>query len=90
MSLLAIDVGTSGCKAAVYSNDGLILKSAAKEYTLETDGYLAELNPEDVWQSVITCIRMIIPYAKKDRVKAIIEGICFELNINLEVIEKVT
>ena len=71
MSLLAIDVGTSCCKTGVYSYDGLLLKSTAKEYTVETDGYLAELNPEDVWQSVITCIKMIIPYTRKDPVKAI-------------------
>ena len=71
MSLLAIDIGTSCCKTGVYSYDGLLLKSTSKEYTVETNGHLSELNPEDVWLSVITCIKMLIPYSRKDPVKAI-------------------
>jgi len=34
MSYLGLDIGTSGCKAVVYSSDGLALKSAFREYTL--------------------------------------------------------
>ncbi len=32
MSLLGIDVGTSGCKAAVFSEEGRLLSSAYEEY----------------------------------------------------------
>ena len=32
MSLLGIDVGTSGCKAAVFSEDGQLLRQAYAEY----------------------------------------------------------
>ena len=32
MSLLGIDVGTTGCKTAVFSEEGLLLASSYKEY----------------------------------------------------------
>ena len=41
MSLLGIDVGTTGCKAAAFSLDGAIITEAHREYPT--------LHPQDGW-----------------------------------------
>ena len=53
MSLLGIDVGTTGCKAAAFAPDGRALGSAYREYpTLHPAPGLAELDSEVVWSAV--------------------------------------
>ena len=53
MSVLGIDVGTSGCKAAAFASDGRCLGSAAGEYkTLYPRPGWAELDSRLVWQEV--------------------------------------
>ncbi len=57
MSLLGIDVGTTGCKAAVFSADGRLLTSAYEEYdVLRPAPSWAELDAEEVWDQVKTTI----------------------------------
>lgn len=53
MSLLGIDVGTSGCKAAVFAEDGRLLTSAYEEYDYRhpQPGW-AELDTVQVWDKV--------------------------------------
>jgi xylulokinase len=53
VSLLGIDVGTTGCKAAVFSEEGRLLASAYEEYDVRRPrpGW-AELDAADVWQRV--------------------------------------
>lgn len=53
MAYVGLDVGTSGCKAAVVERDGSIKCMAHREYRLHSPrpGY-AELNPEEVWEQV--------------------------------------
>ena len=60
MSLLGIDAGTTGCKAAVYSERGELLASAYEEYDVEHPqaGY-AELNAGRVWEIVKGLIRRV-------------------------------
>ncbi|MBN2355189.1 hypothetical protein JXO59_03700, partial [candidate division KSB1 bacterium] len=62
MSLLGLDIGTSGCKGAVYSADGNILATSYREYaTLHPQPGWAELDSREVWscvQSVITDIAL--------------------------------
>src|ERR1051325_3227148 len=50
MSLLGIDIGTTGCKAIVFRMDGQALAHAYREYPLlhPREG-LAELNPGAGW-----------------------------------------
>jgi len=57
MALLGIDVGTSGCKTTIMDEQGLILSSAYHEYprTECQAGYM-EINPENAWISVCSCI----------------------------------
>lgn len=72
MSLLGIDVGTSGCKAAVFSEDGRLLRLAYEEYDYQRPqpGW-AELDSLAVWQQVKRTIGLAVAGAKGDPVKAL-------------------
>jgi xylulokinase len=58
MSLLGIDVGTSGCKSAVFSHDGRLLSLAYAEYDFQhpQPGW-AELDAPRVWAQIQRTIR---------------------------------
>jgi xylulokinase len=60
MSLLGIDAGTTGCKAAVFSLDGTLLASAYDEYDVQrpNPGW-AELDSEQVWTKIKNVIRQV-------------------------------
>lgn len=60
MSLLGIDAGTSGCKAAVFSPDGRLIASAYEEYDIQRlhPGW-AELDALSVWRKVKSVIRQV-------------------------------
>ncbi len=53
MSLLGIDVGTTGCKAAIFSEEGTLLASAYEEYDIcrPQPGW-AELDTAAVWATI--------------------------------------
>ena len=72
MSLLGIDVGTTGCKAIVFSVEGEILASAYEEYdVLRIQSGYAELDSEYVWQKVKTVIRAVALATKEDPIQAL-------------------
>ena len=58
MTLLGVDIGTTGCKAAVVSTDGAPVACAYREYPLITPrpGW-AELDPDVVWEAACSAIR---------------------------------
>ncbi|HSR66599.1 MAG TPA: FGGY-family carbohydrate kinase [Acidobacteriota bacterium] len=57
MSLLGLDIGTSGCKAAAFDQQGKPLAYAYREYPLHSPAPgRAELDPEEVWQAVLYCL----------------------------------
>lgn len=60
MTLLGVDIGTTGCKAAAVGLDGSLLATAYREYPLVTPqpGW-AELDPDRVWEAVCTTIRQV-------------------------------
>ena len=60
MTLLGVDVGTTGCKAAAVGLDGSLLATAYREYPLVTPqpGW-AELDPDGVWDAVCAAIREV-------------------------------
>lgn len=64
MSLLGIDVGTTGCKAVVFDAAGRPLATARREYALAhpREGFW-ELDPEQVWQQVVSAIRETVATA---------------------------
>ena len=74
MSLLGIDVGTTGCKAVAFSHDGAILGKAYREYDIlhRQPGY-AELDSERVWLDVKDAISEAVAEAahKNDPVTAL-------------------
>jgi len=72
MSYIGLDVGTSGCKAAVITSDGEISYSAAKEYPFISPraGYV-ELDPAVVWKAVKTVLKQIAPHAQNAGVIAV-------------------
>jgi len=72
MSLLGIDVGTTGCKAALFSLDGRVLASAYAEYDIvhPQPGY-AELDARRVWESVQGVIRRVVSASGQDPVQAL-------------------
>ncbi len=51
MSLIGLDIGTTGCKAIVFSEAGEVLGRAAREYPIHTPRpHWAEQDAELVWQ----------------------------------------
>ena len=67
MSVLGIDVGTSGCKAAAFATDGRCLGSAAGEYkTLYPQPGWAELDSRLVWQEVKRTIGLVVAQSSDD------------------------
>jgi xylulokinase len=60
MSLLAIDIGSSRCKAVVFALTGEILGQHAYAYTPEFPAPTrAEINPERFWQAVCNCSQAV-------------------------------
>ena len=58
MALMGLDVGTSGCKATVFAEDGSPAGQAWQEYPpLVCEPGTAEIDPEAVWQAVRQVIR---------------------------------
>ena len=72
MSLLGLDIGTTGCKASVVDYDGNVLQSAYTEYSLSTPAPgLYELDPNAVWDAVTNVIGCTAGRLRHDPVKAV-------------------
>lgn len=60
LGYLGLDVGTSGCKAAIVTGDGRVLARAHREYEFETPfSGAVELNPFTVWTKVKETLREV-------------------------------
>jgi len=71
MSLLGMDVGTTGCKAAVFSESGQLLASVTEEYDIQRpQAGWAELDSYQVWEKVKQTIGKAVGAASADPVKA--------------------
>jgi len=72
MSLLGIDVGTTGCKAAVFSEEGDMLASAYAEYdNLRPEPGWAELDTVEVWTTLKEIIGQVAASAVSDPIRAL-------------------
>jgi xylulokinase len=72
VSLLGIDVGTSGCKTAAFSADGRALASAYREYVIQhPQAGWAELDSRGVWECVRQNIAEVAAKVGSDPVRAI-------------------
>ena len=66
-AILAIDVGTTGAKAALVGRDGAILVSAFASYPTHTAaGGVVEQNPQDWWAAVCAALGELWGNAGKD------------------------
>jgi xylulokinase len=72
MSLLGIDVGTTGCKAACFSEDGTLLAAAYREYDIghPQPGW-AELDALEVWEKVRVTVREVAAQVTGDPIRAV-------------------
>jgi len=72
MGLLGIDIGTSGCKAAVFHSDGSCASVAYEEYDVSrTQPGWAELDSVAVWGAVQRTISRAASGARGDPVRAL-------------------
>jgi xylulokinase len=70
--LLAHDIGTSGNKATLFSEEGALIDSVSHEYPTEyRAGGVAEQDPECWWESVRETTRKLMATHDKSRVAAI-------------------
>jgi xylulokinase len=64
MTLLGIDIGTTGCKAILFGVDGTLLAKASREYPVDIPHpQWAEQDLENVWRLVQQAIREVIASA---------------------------
>ncbi|MCY3831630.1 MAG: FGGY family carbohydrate kinase [Chloroflexi bacterium] len=72
MSLMGIDVGTTGCKVVAFAETGAVLDQAGREYPLISPqpGWY-ELDPERVWRDVCACLREVNAQIGHDPVSAL-------------------
>jgi len=72
VSLLGLDVGTTGCKATAFNVDGAVLASAYREYPLLSPqpGW-AELDSARVWRDVKDCLAQVAQATKNDPITAL-------------------
>jgi xylulokinase len=65
MSLIGLDIGTTGCKAIVFDETGQILGQAAREYGIGTPRpHWAEQDAEQVWQLAWESLRAAVAQAQ--------------------------
>jgi len=72
MSLMSIDIGTTGCKVIAFTAEGDVVASAYREYPLKhpKPGWL-ELDSNEVWEKAASAIREVTAATKQDPVKAL-------------------
>ena len=72
MSLMGIDVGTTGCKVVAFDETGAVLAQAGREYPLISPqpGWY-ELDPDQVWAFVCDCLREVNGQLARDPVSAL-------------------
>ncbi len=72
MSLMGIDVGTTGCKVVAFAETGAVLAQASREYPLLSPqpGWY-ELDPNQVWDYVCDCLRAVNAQIRQDPATAL-------------------
>lgn len=72
MFLIGLDIGTTGCKASLFSTDGHLMTSASREYNVDMPhpGW-AEQDPNRVWQLAQEVLRQALIASGESDVAAI-------------------
>jgi xylulokinase len=72
MSILGIDLGTTGCKAAAFSKNGNCLAQAYREYsTIHPKSGQVELDSREVWEKVRQVIQEVASQTSRDPITAL-------------------
>ncbi|MBA2481264.1 MAG: xylulokinase, partial [Planctomycetes bacterium] len=72
MSVLGIDLGTSGCKAVVVRDDGTIAATATSSYPLSTPKpQWSEQDPAHWWQGLVESVRAALAQVPGERIAGI-------------------
>lgn len=72
MSVLGIDLGTSGCKTVLVARDGAILASATASYPLSTPKPLwSEQDPADWWRGLVESVRAVLAQCPGEAIEGI-------------------
>jgi xylulokinase len=72
MSLIGLDIGTTGCKAIVFSSEGKILGQSAREYSILTPHpNWAEQDAEQVWRLAWDALHEAVTAAGDDPPQAL-------------------
>ena len=72
MSLIGLDVGTTGCKAIVFDSTGCILSQASREYSILTpEANWAEQDAERVWSLAWEALKEAVARNAGDRPQAL-------------------
>ncbi|MCK4400887.1 hypothetical protein KAW08_01120 [bacterium] len=72
MSLLGLDVGTTGCKAVVFDIDGKVLAQAYREYPLiHSQPSWSELDTDRLWKNVTEVLLEVNQKVRSNPVKAL-------------------
>ncbi|MBM3705033.1 MAG: hypothetical protein FJW66_00765 [Actinobacteria bacterium] len=72
MSLIGLDIGTTGCRSVIFNEDGDMLARAYKEYPeiYPRPGWV-EMDPERIWNAIKEVITKSVSQVQKDKVRAI-------------------
>src|SRR5271157_28135 len=72
MNLIGLDIGTTGCKASLFADDGQLLGSASREYPVDIPqpGW-AEQDAERVWRLAQEAMRQVLAVAGVYQVAAV-------------------
>jgi xylulokinase len=72
MTVLGIDLGTSGCKAVLVADDGQILASHVASYPLSTPRPLwSEQAPADWWQGLVEAVRGVLASRPGEQIQGV-------------------
>ncbi|MFN3331974.1 MAG: FGGY-family carbohydrate kinase [Caldilinea sp.] len=65
--MIGLDIGTTGCKAMIFAEDGRILSQVRREYTIQTlQPSWAEQDAEQVWALAWQCLREAVAALSDD------------------------
>lgn len=72
MSLMGLDIGTTGCRSVIFNEDGQALTQAYKEYPeiYPRPGWV-EMDPNQIWLAIKEVIKKSVKMVAGDKVKAI-------------------
>ncbi len=72
--VLAVDLGTTGCKCALVSVNGEVLAWAFRPVTLHVDGLSAEQDPRDWWNAFLSAAAQL--FASDPQLRARVAAVC--------------